>query len=627
MSTSENKPSLPGQPAPGRFGVAAKLRTGIGALLAVTVVICIGLLIFVFQLRVNVNELSNDSLPSIVLFADMERSVDNILYTTVELAEANDRRSQRNLFEEIETHLNAIAAVLEEPVLQTQRTELQALYDVIISSFQGLNEKVLERIAIEEDLRRHQSGMRELRRMAANDQLIPEVNALLAELEEASAIEDRYQLRIVSREIGESYRSLVDNRDLSTLMLRGRGVSPEGRIQTGPPLSAPEDALRPLLAPERGLLARRDKLLQTNAAIRGLQSEVESIVADFAFVAQARFSRFRQVAADNAVEMQVVSTRVIQLLIASLLISIVVALVVSRSLTVNVSSRLADLRAHILNEARKVSTPIGNQEHARFDAGGDEIAAISTSVDVFLSVIGEANDQLRRSLETMEQDVDLAGLMQEAILQRTFPKNASYSISANMSAARHVGGDFYQFFELDEDHVGFAMADVSGKGVPAALFMAMSLTVLETASKSGTSPAAVLQEINDRLLDHNPLYYFVTMFYGVLDLREGILRYSNGGHNAPILIRNGRAEELPLTGNAMLAVFDDQVFKEETIELHAGDTLFLFTDGVTEAFSVEDEEYGIHQLLAELERNAGAEPDTIVNGVTQSVNRFTDEAE
>ncbi len=202
MSSPDTTRSLTAHTAPGRLGVAAKLRAGVGALLAVTVVICVGLLIFVFQLRVNVNELSNDSLPSIVLFADLERNLDNILYTTVELAEANDRRSQRNLYEEIESYLNAIAAVLEEPVLRTQRAELQALDDVITSSLNSLNEKVLERYAIEEDLRRHQAGMRELRRMAANDQLIPEVNALLAELEEASAIEDRYQLRIFARRIG-----------------------------------------------------------------------------------------------------------------------------------------------------------------------------------------------------------------------------------------------------------------------------------------------------------------------------------------------------------------------------------------------------------------------------------------
>ncbi len=283
-------------------------------------------------------------------------------------------------------------------------------------------------------------------------------------------------------------------------MLRSQGVSPEGVAQASRPPAAPEDALKPLLAPEQGLLAQRDELLKTNAAIRGLQSEVESIVADFAFVAQARFSHFRQVAADNAVEMQVVSTRVIQLLIASLVISLIVALVVSRSLTVNVSSRLANLRAHILNEARKVSLHGDDSKDAGIDTGDDEIDAISSSVDVFPSVIGEANDKLRGSLETMEQDVDLAGLMQEAILPRTFPKNPAYAISTNMSAARHVGGDFYQFFELDEHHVSFAIVDVSGKGVPAALFMAMSLTVLEAAVKTSISPAEVLQEVNERLL-------------------------------------------------------------------------------------------------------------------------------
>ena len=627
MSSSEIPPPLAAYMAPGRLGVATKLRAGVGALLAVTVVICTGLLIFVFQLRSNVNELSNDSLPSIVLFADLERNLDNILYTTVELAEASDRRAQRNLFEEVESYLNAIAAVLEEPVLQTQRAELQALDNVITSSLSSLNEKVLERIAIEEDLRRHQGGMRELRRMAANDLLIPEVNALLADLEEASAIEDRYQLRILSRKVGESYRGLVTDRDLSVLMLRSQGVSPDGGVLNNRSPAAPEDALKLLLAPERGLLSQRDDLLKTNAEVRGLQSEVESIVADFAFVAQARFSRFRQVAADNAIEMQAVSTSVIQLLVASLVISFIVALVVSRSLTVNVSSRLANLRAHILDEAHKVSIQGEDRKDTGIDTGDDEIDAIASSVDVFLSVIGEANDKLRRSLETMEQDVDLAGLMQEAILPRTFPKNPAYAISTNMSAARHVGGDFYQFFELDEHHVSFVIADVSGKGVPAALFMAMSLTVLEAAVKTSYSPAEVLHEVNKRLLQQNPLYYFVTMFYGVIDLRDGSMDFCNAGHNPPILIRKGQAEELPLTGNSMLAVFEEQEFNKHSLTLSPDDTLFLFTDGVTEAFSENVEEFGTHRLLACLELQSESQPDGIVESVTSTVKEFTGEAE
>ncbi len=626
MSVLETRPTLAPQTASGRFGVAAKLRAGIGALLAVTVVICVGLLIFVFQLRINVDNLSNDSLPSIVLFADLERSFDNILYSTVELAEANDLRSQRNLFEEIETHLNNIAAILEEPVLQSQRTELQALDDVITSSLQNLNERVLERIAIEEDLRRHQSGMRELRRMAANDLLIPEVNALLAELEEASAIQDRYQLRMIAREIGESYRTLVSTRDLSVLMLRGRGASPEAASQTEPPPSAPEDALRPLLAPERGILARRDELLKTNAAIRGLQSEVESIVADFAFVAQARFSSFRQVAADNAVEMQVVSTLVIQVLVASLAISFIVAFVVSRSLSVNVSSRLANLRAHILDEAHKVSAQ-SDEEQTGLNANDDEIDAISRSVDVFLSVIGEANEQLRRSLETMEQDVDLARLMQEAIVPRTFPRHPAYTIGATMQAARHVGGDFYQFFEIDDDTIGIAMADVSGKGVPAALFMSMSLTVLETVAESGQGPAAVIQEVNERLVHLNPLFHFVTLFYGIVDLRTGKLTYCNAGHNQPILVRKGHSEELPMTGNILLGVIEAHIFQEKTIDLEPGDTLFVYTDGVNEAFNTDDEQFGIDRLQQCLQNSADMLPDKMVDSVYRTVKEFAGEAE
>lgn len=655
MTETDTKESAMSRVSPGRLGIAAKLRAGVGALLAVTVAICVGLLIFFIELRANVDELSNDSLPSIVLFADLERSLENILYSTVELSEARDLRTQRNLFGEIEAQLNAIGAVLDDPVLASQSVELKALDNAINTSLSNLNAKVIERIGIEDTLLRHEAGMRGLRRMAAEDRLPPEVNTLLADLEEASALVDRYRLRVLSQEIGEAYSSLVavgvqpgqaaTRRGFNRPALRRDGTQPPRRrapgirqrppLQTGlgnqgpgtPRTESPREALIPLLAPGGGLLAQRDELLKTNAAIRGLQSEVEAIVSDFAFVAQARFSRFRQVAADNAVRVQESSERITQLLAASLLISLVVAYLVSRSLSVNVSSRLAVLRENILNEARKVSRRQEERGILFDDANVDEIAAISGSVDVFLSVIGEANERLRRSLDTMEQDVDLARLMQESIVPRTFPDNPAYSVGASMQAARQVGGDFYEFFRLDDYTVSFAMADVSGKGVPAALFMAMTLTVLETAAESSRSPAAVLQEVNSRLCQQNPLYYFVTMFYGVLDLNSGQLTYCNAGHNPPVLVKSGSAQEIPLTDNTMLAVFEDHVFEEKHLNLEQGDTVFLFTDGVTEAFNTQAEEFGEQRLLSCLSDSSDLRPEELVETVTDSVKRFAGDEE
>ena len=236
----------------------------------------------------------------------------------------------------------------------------------------------------------------------------------------------------------------------------------------------------------------------------------------------------------------------------------------------------------------------------------------------------EAKLSAELNLETIQQDIDLARAMQQAIVPRSFPHHARYSAHAIMEAARQVGGDFYEFFQLDPRHIGVAIADVSGKGVSAAFFMAISRTLLETAAKSNFSPSAVLQDVNQKLFGQNPLFLFVTLFYGVLDLETGTLIYSNGGHNPPLLVRaGGQVDELPITEDHMLGIADDIQFHEQKMQLEDGDTLFLFTDGITEATNSGLSLFGETRLTEKLSSSAPYMPEEMVTHIRDAVFEFS----
>ena len=239
-----------------------------------------------------------------------------------------------------------------------------------------------------------------------------------------------------------------------------------------------------------------------------------------------------------------------------------------------------------------------------------------------------AKQNVEQNLETIECDIDLARSMQEAIVPRKFPVHPRYDVDASMQAARQVGGDFYEFLQLDDHRVGFAIADVSDKGVPAAFFMAISRTLLETAAMSGRGPAAVLYDVNIRLLDQNPLFLFVTLFYGILDLETGVMTYSNGGHNPPYIVRaRGAVEELKLTDDMILGVVEGISYSEKTARLKDGDALVLFTDGVTEAFNEKKKMFGERRLKDTIRKTQNLSTKEIVEKVKADVKEFAGGAE
>ena len=203
----------------------------------------------------------------------------------------------------------------------------------------------------------------------------------------------------------------------------------------------------------------------------------------------------------------------------------------------------------------------------------------------------------RDQLVSLQKELDVANKMQKSILPTRFPRRDDYDVFAHMEPARNVGGDFYDVINLDNDRIGLCIADVSDKGVPAALFMMSSRTLLKGASIGCDNPGDVLKEVNDLLRETNETEMFVTLLYGIYDPASGDFIYANGGHNEPLLVRpDGSSTLIPRTGGIILGVVGGMDFDHNTVRLEPGDTLFLYTDGVSEAMNVRAEEFGIERL-------------------------------
>ena len=239
-----------------------------------------------------------------------------------------------------------------------------------------------------------------------------------------------------------------------------------------------------------------------------------------------------------------------------------------------------------------------------------------------------SNAQLERAKERMESELKIAHALQGAILPKTMPENPTYSGHALMTPAREMGGDFYDFFTLADGRLSLVMADVSGKGVPAAFFMAIARTVMRAAAARHSHPGPCLEEVNDAICEQNPQDLFVTLFYGILDPVSGEFVYANAGHNPPFVVRRpGEVAPLAMTGGMAVGVMPGLPYNEDAVTLAPGDTMFLYTDGITEAMNVEDEEFTEARLEAVLANGHDLPVDIVLTNVTSAVVEFVGEAE
>jgi len=234
----------------------------------------------------------------------------------------------------------------------------------------------------------------------------------------------------------------------------------------------------------------------------------------------------------------------------------------------------------------------------------------------------------REKLSIIERELNVAYQIQSSMVPRdfpAFPDRDEFDIFAKMYPAKHVGGDFFDFFLIDDYHLYFVIGDVSGKGVPAALFMAMSRTLIKAIALKGVPPDNCLDDVNKILNLDNESSMFVTVFAGVLNTFTGEVRYCNAGHNPPYLIKkDGGVEELESTNSIALAIMaEENLFSSKSIMLHPGDAIFLYTDGVTEATDSENILFSDDRLHNFLKTVSESSPTDIVNNVIEQVNAYS----
>ena len=256
----------------------------------------------------------------------------------------------------------------------------------------------------------------------------------------------------------------------------------------------------------------------------------------------------------------------------------------------------------------------------------DDLQATMDRTLQHLLVMREAM-RSRDELVALRQELGVAAQMQESILPTDFPRHPRYEIHASMTPAREVGGDFYDFFRLEDDSLGIVVADVSGKGVPAALFMMVSRTLMKGTAIGRRDPAACLAEVNQLLAESNEESMFVTLFYSRFNPATGHLEYANAGHNLPFVVKpSGEVLQIDCDPGLVLGVVPDFEFPGGVLQLEPGEALFFYTDGINEAMDEGGAEFGDERLTRVLAKAAGSSAPDFSQQVVHAVQEHAGEA-
>jgi len=287
-----------------------------------------------------------------------------------------------------------------------------------------------------------------------------------------------------------------------------------------------------------------------------------------------------------------------------------------------------------LSRFTKDITAFGVFENQHIDIKtGDEIETLGDSFNYMLKELGHYITNL--SIVTAEKErigaeLNIATQIQADMLPRifpAFPERHEFDIYASMMPAKEVGGDFYDFFLIDDDHLGLVMADVSGKGVPAALFMVIAKTLIKNRAQMGGGPAEILKYVNEQLCEGNEAELFVTVWFAILEVSTGKGLAANAGHEHPALRRaDGKYELVVYRHSPAVATMEGMRFREHEFELHPGDTLFVYTDGVAEATNANNELYGSERMLDVLNRNIDLPPRELLPKVKEDIDIFVGSA-
>lgn len=289
--------------------------------------------------------------------------------------------------------------------------------------------------------------------------------------------------------------------------------------------------------------------------------------------------------------------------------------------------------ALITKETSQFAEHHGEISHALAKIHGkSELAVLARSVEkmsVDMKHYIADLTQVTAEKERISAELNVATEIQSDMLPRVFPPYENHpelELYASMSPAKEVGGDFYDFFFADDDHFVVVVGDVSGKGVPASLFMVIAKTLIKNAAMHSQSPADIFRDVNERLCEGNDTGLFVTCWLGIVTLSTGKLVFANAGHTQPIVCRKGVFSYLDTSPNLMLAGMEGVPYAEHSLVLEKGDRLFVYTDGVTEATDAKNELYGEERLLSAIKKTAGLSSKEILSEIRKNIDGFVQAA-
>ena len=283
----------------------------------------------------------------------------------------------------------------------------------------------------------------------------------------------------------------------------------------------------------------------------------------------------------------------------------------------------------IINNLKKINDTLAQITKGDLNAtvdvrSNEEFASLSDDIN---STVSTLKRYIAEAAARIDKELEYAKQIQLSALPTNFPEGEEYGIYAQMIAAKEVGGDFYDFYKLSDNTVAFLAADVSGKGIPAAMFMMTAKTIIKDLAERGLPVNEIFTQANEKLCENNESGMFVTAWMGILDLTTGNVQFANAGHNPPLLKRaNGSFEYLKTRAGFVLAGMEGVRYRAGELTLNPGDRIFLYTDGVPEATNAENKLYGEERLLAFMNRNTTEQATTLLPALKANIDEFVGEA-
>lgn len=396
-----------------------------------------------------------------------------------------------------------------------------------------------------------------------------------------------YVRETTNEDYEEKYRRICEDLSSGELVIRNQGY-----IETDPHITA----MIPLI---------------------GVKGEVEAILCVQ-----------RQMEELNKVRNSYVLKIFLAMIAAAVLISIGLSVRLDRSLLRPIrimSTEASRFASENVSAGEKLTQKIHNR---------DEVGQLAESIDQMETQIHSYVTnltQITAEKERISTELSLAARIQRDMLPNifpAFPERTDFDIYASMDPAREIGGDFYNFFLIDENHLCVVIADVSGKGVPAALFMMAATIVLVDNARMGKSPAEILESANEAICATNREEMFVTVWLGILDLSTGILSAANAGHEYPVMKQpDGGYELIKDRHGFVIGGMEEIKYHNYELQMKPGSKLFVYTDGVAEASNSQDELFGTERMLEALNSEPDADPVTLLGNVKKAVDRFVGDAE